>query len=80
MVIRETLQQKIMCEFLNCKESHSSKSAKLLGIFEGAEDNQENIKTIFGSIIEKIENFDVSQLGNVITRLPDAADKEHTFR
>ena len=52
----------ILCEFLNCKASHSFKSAKLLG----AKDNQENIKTIFGPIIAKIENFDVNQLGNVI--------------
>ena len=69
------VEYKIICFILNCKARPSFKSAKLPGIFEGAEDNQENIKTIFGPIIDKIENFDINQLGNVIIRPPNAADK-----
>ena len=63
---------KILCEFLNCKASHSVKTARLLGIFEGAKDNQENNETIFGPVLEQIERFTIDDPGEIFIKLENS--------
>ena len=40
----------ILCQFTNSQASHSMKTAKLLGIYQGSKESRENIQTAFGPI------------------------------
>ena len=59
---------KILCEFLNCRASHSFKTATLLGIYEGAKDDYVNVELIFGPILEQVDKLQVTDLSEIIIR------------
>ena len=65
---------KILCELLNCRASHSFKTAKLLGIFEGAKDDHDNIELIFGPILEQVDKLQVTDLSENIIRCEQNSD------
>ena len=65
---------KLLLQFLNCKEKHSVRTARLLAIFEGDKDNNcyyKCIKEVFGPVIEATQNVlaNVSEL-NLKVDLP----------
>ena len=43
---------KLLLQFLNCKEQHSIRTARLLAIYEGDKDNYQCIQKVFGPVIE----------------------------
>ena len=63
-----------LLQFLNCKEQHSVRTARLLAIFEGDKDNYKCIKEVFGPVIEATQNVlaNVSEL-NLKVDLPKCA-------
>ena len=66
---------KLLLKFLNCKEQHSVRTARLLAIFEGHKDNYKCIKAqVFGPVIEATQNVlaNVSEL-NLKVDLPKCA-------
>ena len=65
---------KLLLQFLNCKEQHSVRTARLLAIFEGGKDNYECIKEVFGPVIEATQEVfaNVSEL-NLKVDLPKCA-------
>lgn len=65
---------KLLLQFLNCKEQHSVRTARLLAIFEGDKDNYECIKEVFGPVIEATQNVlaNLSEL-NLKVDLPKCA-------
>lgn len=65
---------KLLLQFLNCKEQHSVRTARLLAIFEGDKDNYECIKEVFGPVIEATQKVlaNVSEL-NLKVNLPKCA-------
>ena len=65
---------KILCEFFNCRASHSFKTAKFLGTFEGAKDDHENIELIFGPILEGVEKLQVTDLSEINIRREQNSD------
>ena len=65
----------MLLKFLNCKEQHSVRTARLLAIFEGDKDNYKCIKAqVFGPVIEATQNVlaNVSEL-NLKVDLPKCA-------
>ena len=65
---------KLLLQFLNCKEQHSVRTARLLAIFEGDKENYECIKEVFDPVIEATQNVlaKVSEL-NLKVDLPKCA-------
>ena len=44
---------KLLLQFLNCEEQHSTHTARLLAIYEGDKDNYECLQKVFGPVIEE---------------------------
>ena len=48
---------KILCQFTNTQASHSVKTAKSLGIYQGSKESRENIQTAFGPIFAQLDDL-----------------------
>ena len=44
---------KLLLQFLNCEEQHSTRTARLLAIYEGDKDNYQCFQKVFGPVIEE---------------------------
>ena len=54
---KEGSSTKILCQFTNSQVSHSMKTAKLLGIYQGSKESRENIKELNGLTSDNMTKF-----------------------
>ena len=62
---------KIICQFTDSEASHSVRTAKLLGIYQGGKESRENIQTAFGAIFAQLEKLLKSFVENVTPQAND---------
>ena len=62
---------KIICQFTDSEASHSVRTAKLLGIYQGGKDSRANIQTAFGPIFAQLEKLQKSFAENFTPQAND---------
>ena len=61
----------IIRQFTDSEASHSVRTAKLLGIYQGGKESRENIQTAFSPIFAQLEKYQKSFAGNLTPQAND---------